>query len=363
MRNWNSTVVPMTMFPEPASRLPMRNWNLRDMWERMRKKKASRLPMRNWNHPFLPISDIGHRGFQTTYEELKRSSTSTVGLLCFASRLPMRNWNLRCPARSRLRDRASRLPMRNWNVGRLNGFGLYIMLPDYLWGIETQYHFSQSIDWICFQTTYEELKLRPFGFLTVRAVSFQTTYEELKPVENIVISGRFTLPDYLWGIETFPRFLSGLSRIITLPDYLWGTETLALESSTYNCHFRFQTTYEELKHMNFADKNQPVHASRLPMRNWNYFDRERKCGRVLASRLPMRNWNFHFSSQILNLPVLRFQTTYEELKRSIDLFCDLSYRASRLPMRNWNSNSFAIFSKICLLPDYLWGIETSIQRH
>jgi len=77
-----------------------------------------------------------------------------------------------------------------------------------------------------------------------------------------------------------------------------------------------------------------------------------------------------------------FQTTYEELKHTIQLLAEEVYNASRLPMRNWNSpESFVlwgcglsfqttyeelkpchiaiIFWAIGLpLPDYLWGIET-----
>jgi len=164
-----------------ASRLPMRNWNFfsnerRDgndalpdyLWgietsssdsASSRWSSASRLPMRNWNPPFVWNCGIVWNGFQTTYEELKRSKVSEVSTLEYASRLPMRNWNLRAG-------------QENFAVR---------MLPDYLWGIETV--------WIRPQWTHTQLR-------------FQTTYEELKPPMSTTSGCEPWLPDYLWGIET-----------------------------------------------------------------------------------------------------------------------------------------------------------------
>ena len=163
------------------------------------------------------------------------------------------------------------------------------------------------------------------------------------------------LPDYLWGIETFPLFWQVLS----------------------SC---FQTTYEELKHTTSLEKYIKVYyASRLPMRNWNSAVAPLPMT-VSASRLPMRNWNQLMAGKARNRD--RFQTTYEELKPNNHSFSWHHALASRLPMRNWNINR-ALISPLypassfqttyeelkldikqagmvnLLLPDYLWGIETS----
>jgi len=141
---------------------------------------ASRLPMRNWN--LNPNKEVWRMlGFQTTYEELKPPFWLAVWFATSASRLPMRNWNrefFRCLDRIFLLpdylwgietisfpktwshyNTASRLPMRNWNTAsatsaiwllscfqttyeelkhRSQVEGVFrVLLPDYLWGIET----------------------------------------------------------------------------------------------------------------------------------------------------------------------------------------------------------------------------------
>ena len=141
--------------------------------------------------------------------------------------------------------------------------------------------------------------------------SFQTTYEELKRVSGLTNTPAFSLPDYLWGIETQSSRRSLARPGLRLPDYLWGIETRRCQ--------------------------------RDPSESW-------------ASRLPMRNWNlctFFRLSQKISLPdylwgietrkwyaenkerVKGFQTTYEELKLYLSMWLYLSW-ASRLPMRNWN---------------------------
>ncbi len=81
-------------------------------------------------------------------------------------------------------------------------------------------------------------------------------------------------------------------------------------------------------------------ASRLPMRNWNF--EIGGANKRLASRLPMRNWNFKWLGTGF---VLRFQTTYEELKP--DQFAhSLSFPRLQLPkgietdLTLWMSPSF-----------------------
>ena len=191
---------------------------------------------------------------------------------------------------------------------------VFCLLPDYLWGIETGLCYPGLGPW--------------YG-------CFQTTYEELKPYSVVKDQIFLLLPDYLWGIETrqsnrewiratpasrlpmrnWNRRKCKLAWTISLPDYLWGIETFAFFLSA-----KINT------------------ASRLPMRNWNRLNfaiNEDDC----ASRLPMRNWN-PVSKGVSSMARKRFQTTYEELKRSA-------------------FKRFSISS--CRLPDYLWGIETLLR--
>jgi len=171
--------------------------------------------------------------FQTTYEELKQDIHFWIAVSGFASRLPMRNWNV-TSSEFIITLFASRLPMRNWNKNVSQSFvSPEWMLPDYLWGIETgRYrHYSlgfHNVD--SFQTTYEELKLKPQEWGTIREEGFQTTYEELKPL-------------YVRQIE---RWINS-----------------------------FQTTYEELKLASENSSFFSYSASRLPMRNWNLVISER----------------------------------------------------------------------------------------
>jgi len=167
---------------------------------------------------------------------------------------------------------------------------------------------------------------------------------------------------------------------------------------------RFQTTYEELKRSHLMTSGFCFIASRLPMRNWNSPPYSWRIQVVIASRLPMRNWNNLWSKEQLcctkasRLPMRnwnissgvmassswsRFQTTYEELKLiEIESIFRSSIRASRLPMRNWNfgrhrgnlgrfrfQTTYEELKRGIIeaalyflpLPDYLWGIETSIH--
>jgi len=145
---------------------------------------------------------------------------------------------------------------------------------------------------------------------------FQTTYEELKLEFRQSLCQFFTLPDYLWGIET-----------------LFSTDGQAINISASRLPMR-----------NWNCRVWPVlrnaqGASRLPMRNWNLAPEERAGLETSASRLPMRNWNF---LPLLPFSQLRdgFQTTYEELKHRNIVSPPLQH-ASRLPMRNWNIKLFS----------------------
>jgi len=229
-----------------ASRLPMRNWNIFQSHSRLFLRWASRLPMRNWNQS--NSSRYRHRNrFQTTYEELKPLCTSARFSVLLASRLPMRNWNSSC--RSGWHARllmASRLPMRNWNSGRAPcGPPSSASLPDYLWGIETNLQFLWRQLKVRFQTTYEELKLR-------------------QPSDHCYHPAASRLPMRNWNGGSFEG-----RCFFTLPDYLWGIETPDFCSILVWKFFRFQTTYEELKQKLLQQEADRRVASRLPMRNWN----------------------------------------------------------------------------------------------
>jgi len=109
------------------------------------------------------------------------------------------------------------------------------------------------------------------------------------------------------------------------------------------CCLRFQTTYEELK-LNFQPESSV--ASAEPSFQTTYEELKLRkiflmiAVKMFASRLPMRNWN---SITIFRLWLAiheSFQTTYEELKLSIGLWLTVD----------------------CMLPDYLWGIETGQQK-
>jgi len=137
MRNWNFQHTDAPIFWVFASRLPMRNWNASHHLCALYFDIASRLPMRNWNTAVF-MRTVRFRP---------------------ASRLPMRNWNTLLLTTQPVVFLASRLPMRNWNQWK-----------DRSWMPHNH----------CFQTTYEELKLRVSPRYRVVLPGFQTTYEELK---------------------------------------------------------------------------------------------------------------------------------------------------------------------------------------
>ena len=143
---------------------------------------------------------------------------------------------------------------------------------------------------------------------------FQTTYEELKlPGGSVIAPSHFMLPDYLWGIET--RVVSW-GRVRYIRSFQTTYEELKLDYLDYvhDIQLSFQTTYEELKPASQRSKIPlPKPASRLPMRNWNYstpivrYDEEKSFQTTYEELKPssfMEPWGLQGS----------FQTTYEELK-------------------------------------------------
>ena len=374
MRNWNAYPVEASNRNEKASRLPMRNWNLRGRGYDHCQRHASRLPMRNWNIsrlegkinlPWLPDYLWGietytahwRRGhtlrfqttyeelkpdnldpvdpdnrFQTTYEELKRTNGGggAKPSACFQT-----TYEELKPASSTAQavfpDPASRLPMRNWNIYELTHYLSNILLPDYLWGIETSSHANRRR----FDNGASRLPMRNWnlgqGCRYRPGLRFQTTYEELKPGTNCLVirsDGASRLPMRNWNSIYEKHFPDEdlASRLpmrnwnpdpsdviysgIWLPDYLWGIETGNVVLFDW-WESRFQTTYEELKPLN--------------------------------SKADFDSYGF--------------QTTYEELKLRIRSV--VPWKAE-LPDYLWgietNQSSRACF--FVSLPDYLWGIET-----
>jgi len=224
----------------------------------------------------------------------------------------MRNWNTITKI-VLAQPPASRLPMRNWNWAMDKKPSLPVMLPDYLWGIETPSESPQHSEEAASRLPMRNWNLNEWGFRYI-TTSFQTTYEELKlQTFAASLSGNFfSLPDYLWGIETqrgfslYPSF-SSASRLpmrnwninfslmvvasASLPDYLWGIETLRADQVDTRGFWCFQTTYEELKH---SRKRGTYRMIKLPDYLWGIETLRVVRDRIRtheASRLPMRNWN------------------------------------------------------------------------
>ena len=101
-------------------------------------------------------------------------------------------------------------------------------------------------------------------------------------------------------------------------------------------------------------------ASRLPMRNWNWTKRLQLERLPDASRLPMRNWNY--SGLSLSHGICPLPDYLWGIETDLDRVKIPAGGASRLPMRNWNilCDSSRI-TRSNSLPDYLWGIETLWQ--
>ena len=215
-------------FTEIAS-LPMRNWNLDILEGFLKAETIASLPMRNWNS-FLPQQYIQRLlNCQPTYEELKHES------------------------RSARRDSK-------------------IILPAYLWGIETRViSLAISFPSAHCQPTYEELKRR-WNFQTMKISLKLPAY--LWGIETVTGSELWPLtpilPAYLWGIETWYSEYRISRRWSSLPAYLWGIETSKTGGLWRKFCLDCQPTYEELKRV--APVTSGINRYRiasLPMRNWN----------------------------------------------------------------------------------------------
>jgi len=184
MRNWNRDCLEYRSLC--TFELPDYLWGIETPLTRISRpdsESASRLPMRNWN--FCQLSTLsGHMapGFQTTYEELKLCTTNVKTALDIrfqttyeelkpetnwkpsvtGDSLPDYLWGIETLVGQDETSTMNKLPDYLWGIETIdsyvdsqNAFGL----PDYLWGIETPEILSWAMKCICFQTTYEELKL------------------------------------------------------------------------------------------------------------------------------------------------------------------------------------------------------------
>ena len=250
----------------------------------------------------------------------------------------MRNWNTILPHLPLSITFVLSLPMRNWNMNLVDGN------PDY---------------WMCFESTYEELKLGygglPLGIcqrvlsLPMRNWNFEYYLNELNRCHVL------SLPMRNWNI--YNCITSGPSTP-SFWVYLWGIETI----------FVIQRVFVVWLVLS------------LPMRNWNFSTVPAKeyLGKVLS--LPMRNWNscqaekssFIFTSFWVYLWGIETCNSFQWCAR-LSLFwvylwgietilvrfkstvtsCVLS-----LPMRNWNSILVLLTSASRWFWVYLWGIET-----
>ena len=183
--------------------------------------------------------------------------------------------------------------MRNWNFSSPCFASLVIM---------------------CFEPTYEELKLFPFLANSKHSLCFEPTYEELKHDKLLLLP--FSLLSfwaYLWGIETTKLVsvgvLSGL--VLSLPMRNWNFHLACLSLPL-------------------------VQVLSLPMRNWNFLC-FRGGSRSLASFEPTYEELKRLSLKVIFLSPQSFEPTYEELKPLLPIGKPL--KCSKF----WA---------------YLWGIET-----
>ena len=249
MRNWN--ILPSVLLLHFHPTLPDYLWGIETSSPRRsssRRSNASRLPMRNWNIISPSISYIPISCFQTTYEELKLTKASQTARENAASRLPMRNWNYNKfhatggalgfqTTYEELKQsagiwfspwiNASRLPMRNWNQEQV--------LSSYLLPR--------------FQTTYEELKLALMISLKRHCILLPDYLWGIETRRRAICVNRARkLPDYLWGIETRRWY----SRWCGIKGFQTTYEELkhAFWASVFGLLLK-------------------SFASKLPMRNWN----------------------------------------------------------------------------------------------
>ena len=339
MRNWNVEYESKGVLKDVVLSLPMRNWNNFSSTIVFFRLPVLSLPMRNWN----AFCDISVRpksfSFEPTYEELKLIQEHAV-ILCLqlVLSLPMRNWNISSGICSSICFLVLSLPMRNWNRT-----------------IKSRWWPSK----ICFEPTYEELKLRSNPLICERWPSFEPTYEELKLGWMYCMGclGCCFEPTYeelkprqekdeLLALIRFEPTYEELKHHITLIPlhaqvvfwaYLWGIETdpASPPVSTFPC---FEPTYEELKllvvllciclitkfwaylwgietvyGLGYKGGIPTFWAYLWGIETRKEFDNWYGESDVLS--LPMRNWNI-VSQSYRDQSKASFEPTYEELKHN-----------------------------------------------
>jgi len=384
MRNWN--MLPWLLSQIFSNRLPDYLWGIETRLDYRNPGVHRTCFQTTYEELKLPISVSlvsPPEGFQTTYEELKpggdmpldgkrqlpdylwgieTSSSACSQRISF--QLPDYLWGIETTKIWTGRDircRASRLPMRNWNS--LPRRESVACRP----GFQTTYEelkrfFQLGIDNLCrFQTTYEELKL----FCTFEEwgnhfFGFQTTYEELKPTNSLCRFPLISLPDYLWGIETlsFQTPSSFLKKASRLPMRNWNVRVAH--------HFQQALSLPDYLWGIETLPNNYVHSVKILRFQTTYEELK-----LFNDSIFVYRFRFQTTYEELKLPaesfgrvgnVYCFQTTYEELKHKSNILLDMEFSASRLPMRNWNGQAAEITFSNKKLPDYLWGIETMLIR-
>ena len=253
--------------------------------------------------------------------------------------------------------------MRNWNLHDL----LLNQRPlssfwSYLWGIETTTRKAfPSMNGPVLIVPMRNWNHLPSPPVVSYKICFDRTYEELKPEPPLpLINWLAEFWSYLWGIET-PFNRHGAGRLL----------------------LRFDRTYEELKPLPVL----PGYSFRggvliVPMRNWN------PPVPVRFSPLSCRFWSYLWGIETGGFrsdsdPQLRFDRTYEELKRRTwkteppSWYCfDRTYEELKLLTVQNQKNLIHCFDRTYeeLKPEfrnpllksatrfwsYLWGIETSV---
>ena len=212
--------------------LPAYLWGIETPYRTLNCRNSSAiasLPMRNWNGRLNSQPALNLYNCQPTYEELKLGTSKRDG------------------------QHFILLPAYLWGIETILYFPRLVIedveLPAYLWGIETINRYTGNTRRLqhC-QPTYEELKHVITEGKLYEVSHCQPTYEELKlklEIGNTTLMKE--LPAYLWGIETQQPASTWKKKQTRLPAYLWGIET----------------------HLAPRKLIELSSIASLPMRNWN----------------------------------------------------------------------------------------------
>ena len=231
--------------------------------------------MRNWNFGNVSLRPSGYVSFQRTYEELKHDERINREAMNMGFQRTYEELKPGAPSHAKALPGVFSVPMRNWN--RLNGQAYHrnwtvFSVPMRNWNL---------IRWrlakcrlLCFQRTYEELKLDRAHEWLQGTAGFQRTYEELK---------------LYFSFTSFPRAASFQRTYEELKRRKMKRKQYTSQS--------FQRTYEELKLRKKINPSRRRGVFSVPMRNWNsechiwFFIKEP------VFSVPMRNWNQNVKSK------------------------------------------------------------------